>query len=917
MAASRRWPKNWFAGILYVRFVIPLEAADVAKLAAEAAEAAVSAKVRGSKRRRSGDLAPYDISNELCWADQSKETCCQGDATSHAECWDESYSFEECCPNADCWDGKLFTYEACCDQKHGENGNPGCWSGYYDYEHCCLANRSSQSWVDIILREIDTDQFYGMDEFYTDSQYGNDFGYYSTGRVLGKSDGKTAQEFAHYTTYPMALSPHFGRVLCRLVFIMWIQMKEKAPFRVVEMGAGSGQLAHDIHVCVKRNELGIEPAVWRRFVGAFEYVIVERSPALARRQRERGLKVVNGDAQRKDSCPSVLRALASSDACSAAFSSAPECQVSDRADKHTAASVVLSNELLDAFAPVKLQLSIYGQPVVTHCRAWQEIRMVHIIKLKDLESISQALHHSEERISAMAMDLEGYTNEVFCRVTNTSVGQAAMACAPTSSCLAMVIALSEIMNHHDLHLPAAAHNMRLRLRKDAELCQRLQGMVNELEENFQNSVVLPRQVYRMLRHQLREAVDLELLFLTSATTRQVPVPLSERRCEDLKWWFEVHEARIQRLIDIYRPLGYPNIQLLLRPGERNFVELVDCLIGKEGFMLAVDYGATFEALGHSLSGDVGSDGIFIPPVPGELMQGLPNCYSYWPLCAGHVDWTTFVDFTNVAAAGEQLGWRKLFYGPQSLLEHLGRRNLTAHGKSYDVPGYAVFANTWLSNHVQNWYGREVLPSMDQSVGWEQRWTSFKWLLLQKTLAQEDAPVISFPSWHLDSQEADPCWNFDPTALPLADWIALQREDDPRVALQRLSSEVHDELGFKYAAEYEELQLAVRLVDWLVATEGCQNFRPQQAQRLLNSEGLWQTLRTRLMRAWRGIWGEDAVDRVAKALLQRLADPALDVSDGATRSRPVDCVGLQTYLALCEGIHGDGSPARSPLHESLQ
>lgn len=25
------------------------------------------------------------------------------------------------------------------------------------------------------------------------------------------------QEFAHYTTYPMALSPHFGRVLCRLV----------------------------------------------------------------------------------------------------------------------------------------------------------------------------------------------------------------------------------------------------------------------------------------------------------------------------------------------------------------------------------------------------------------------------------------------------------------------------------------------------------------------------------------------------------------------------------------------------------------------------------------------------------------------------------------------------------------------------
>eukprot|EP00434_Breviolum_minutum_P018569 symbB.v1.2.016379.t1/scaffold1239.1/size129856/3 len=217
---------------------------------------------------------------------------------------------------------------------------------------------------------------------------------------------------------------------------------------------------------------------------------------------------------------------------------------------------------------------------------------------------------------------------------------------------------------------------------------------------------------------------------------------------------------------------------------------------------------------------------------------------------------------------------------------MGRRNLTVHGKSYDVPGYSVFANTWLSNHVRNWYGREVLASVDQSAGWQQRWTSFKWLLLQKTLSKEDlAPVISFPSWHLDSKEADPCWSFDPSALPLADWIGLQEEDDSRIALQGLSREVHDELGSKYASEYEELQLAVRMVDWLVATEGCQNFRQQQAQRLLNSEGLWQTLRSRLMRVWRDIWGEESVDRVAKALLQRLAEPTSIVE----KTSPVYCV----------------------------
>ncbi|CAE7863721.1 kidins220, partial [Symbiodinium microadriaticum] len=101
----------------------------------------------------------------------------------------------------------------------------------------------------------------------------------------------------------------------------------------------------------------------------------------------------------------------------------------------------------------------------------------------------------------------------------------------------------------------------------------------------------------------------------------------------------------------------------------------------------------------------------------------------------------------------QLGWRTLFYGPQSLLEHLGRRNLSVGGRVYDVPGYAVMANTWASHHVQNWYGRESVASKDH---WQQRWTSFKWLLLQKpSVSGMEGPkprIIAFPSWHLDSAE---------------------------------------------------------------------------------------------------------------------------------------------------------------------
>ena len=46
-----------------------LAAADVSQLAAEAVQAA---KAR-ERRRRAADPSPYDISQELCWADQSKE----------------------------------------------------------------------------------------------------------------------------------------------------------------------------------------------------------------------------------------------------------------------------------------------------------------------------------------------------------------------------------------------------------------------------------------------------------------------------------------------------------------------------------------------------------------------------------------------------------------------------------------------------------------------------------------------------------------------------------------------------------------------------------------------------------------------------------------------------------------------------
>lgn len=229
--------------------------------------------------------ALQDVSSDVCWhAGFTKERCCRGDPTTSPDCWDGSYSFGECCPNADCWIGS-FTYEFCCGEKHGLGGNKACWSGGFTHQLCCLANATSNSWADILSSEIETEQFYQMDDFYTDAQYGDEWGYYSKGHVLlgggkGQDGTEQTQQFAHFTTYPMALSPHFARVFCRLLFIMWagssvrfmlsltallishgtcgseptteVQLDERAPFRVVEMGAGerSGLF------------LGLEAALW-------------------------------------------------------------------------------------------------------------------------------------------------------------------------------------------------------------------------------------------------------------------------------------------------------------------------------------------------------------------------------------------------------------------------------------------------------------------------------------------------------------------------------------------------------------------------------------------------------------------------------------------------------------------------------
>merc|ERR1719399_297480 len=140
-------------------------------------------------------------------------------------------------------------------------------------------------------------------------------------------------------------------------------MDRPAPFSVLEFGAGSGQLATDVRQCTEGNALGLAPKVAKEWRSALDYSIVERSPALASRQRQKGLRVVEADAQDAGACERI------------------------RADKgYPTVGAIVSNELLDAFAPVKLRYSVY-QNDTRACTSWQEVRLIHVARGRDLAEL--------------------------------------------------------------------------------------------------------------------------------------------------------------------------------------------------------------------------------------------------------------------------------------------------------------------------------------------------------------------------------------------------------------------------------------------------------------------------------------------------------------------------------------------------
>ncbi|MGA9768561.1 MAG: SAM-dependent methyltransferase [Blastocatellia bacterium] len=101
--------------------------------------------------------------------------------------------------------------------------------------------------------------------------YDQELGYYNTERLKIGAAGD------YYTS--SNVHPAFGAVLARAFAELWHELSDKQPLTLVEMGAGTGQLACDVMSALRDEHGSIFDGV--------NYVIVESSPAMRARQQQR------------------------------------------------------------------------------------------------------------------------------------------------------------------------------------------------------------------------------------------------------------------------------------------------------------------------------------------------------------------------------------------------------------------------------------------------------------------------------------------------------------------------------------------------------------------------------------------------------------------------------------------------------
>lgn len=663
-------------------------------------------------------------------------------------------------------------------------------------------------------------QLYTFQEFYTDAQYGPDFGYYSKGRILHTDGGSESEQewFNSYTTVPMALSPHFAGVVCDRLVTMWESMGRPHTVVITEFGGGTGMLARDI---LRRSRDG--HADFHAAVAA--YVIGERSAALRVAQTRTAAEFVSEG--------KLL--VVSADARSAATKIRPVLNAVTGGGQPVV-GFVLSNELFDEFDPVRLHLVWrVGRPpprsVCLDCGAYREAHIVHRLDTSTLAALlkrSGGVLGDGARAATLA-ELEWESNALSCGLVATRAlarVMSAMAehlasverghCAPMLvCCLPFLLAVDQALQHEYDSMrwngPSGGEWDLLRLYK-----------YHLASSN--GTVLLPRERYRELRRLAAAGgPDLEKALLVGEPAGLLPGRLrssevflvpSAARCAELQGWRRRHGARLAATAALRdaspwaRPRGSAaHLKLVLRPGEAAFVQQASALVD-EGFMVTVDYGADADALMWLALLRPHYEGIHIMDAREEFRDCTLAGYLE---CPGLQDLTTSVDFTEVAEAGLELGaWEVRAYGPMFLLElsfdaaGLDLAPGSPEGLPYRLGHIVERAGGMRTSGVQSWYQKNE----------QDPWVAFKVIVQHRGTRGANWTLGPLGTqWPLERsprlfRNPSACWRRDLTKPPLA---AL------------LASAAHHALGARASAAYDGVP---RLAGRRAASEGRQ--KPSRA-----------------------------------------------------------------------------------------
>jgi SAM-dependent MidA family methyltransferase len=123
--------------------------------------------------------------------------------------------------------------------------------------------------VDVLRKRVESEGAITFHDYMETALYHPQFGYYASRQPMGRE--------GDYLTSP-EVHPMFGGLVGKQLAEMWRAMGEPAAFDVVEQGAGTGRLAHDLLRWASRRE----PA----FFAATRYRIIEISASLRERQQD-------------------------------------------------------------------------------------------------------------------------------------------------------------------------------------------------------------------------------------------------------------------------------------------------------------------------------------------------------------------------------------------------------------------------------------------------------------------------------------------------------------------------------------------------------------------------------------------------------------------------------------------------------